>query len=302
MDQYSNQNQVHLSPISSLIFLIVLIVGFSISIPDLKSAMGTAVTIWIITLIIAWIISASVKTASQWERVIILRLGKFSRISGPGIFFMIPILENIPYWVDIRTVSIPIKAEQTLTKDNVPVSVEAILFWRVVDTKMAGLEVENYKSSVVLAAQTALRDVIGKSELSQVLSEREVIDETLKDVIAKRVNPWGIEVISVEIRDVIIPESLQNAMSQKAQAEREREARVILGDSERIIAKSFEEAAKQYKDNPVALHLRAMNMLFEGLKEKGALMVIPSSALDSMNIGAISGLTSIEKEFNNHKK
>lgn len=298
MDQDSiNANQTHISSISSLLFFVILAIGFFISIPYFKSELYLSISVWVVTVIVAWLISASIKTASQWERVIVLRLGKFSRISGPGIFYIVPIIENIPYWIDLRTVSIPIKAEQTLTKDNVPVSVEAILFWKVTDPKMAGLEVANYKSSVVLAAQTALRDVIGKSELSQVLSEREVIDESLKNVISKRVNSWGVEVISVEIRDVIIPANLQNAMSQKAQAERERDARVILGDSERIIAQSFQEAAKKYKDNPIALHLRAMNMLFEGLKEKGALMVVPSSALDSMNLGAISGLASLNKEI-----
>ena len=293
---YQFNSSPHVSPISALLFFIVIIIGIILSIPFVEKQFLTAIVIWIISLIIAWILSISIRTASQWERVLILRLGKFNRIRGPGIFFIIPVIETIPYWIDIRTVAIPIKAEQTLTKDNVPVSVEAILFWRVVDPENAGLKVENYQNSVMLAAQTALRDVIGKSELSIILSEREDIDIILKDVIKKRVNEWGIEVISVEIRDVIIPENLQNAMSQKAQAERERDARVILGDSERIIASSFRKAAEEYKNNPEAMHLRAMNMLFEGLKEKGALMVVPSSALDSMNLGTISGLAALSKE------
>lgn len=295
---YQFNTSSHVSPISALLFFIVIIIGIVVSLPFIEKKFITAIVIWIIALVIAWVLSISIRTASQWERVIILRLGKFNRIKGPGIFFIIPIIETIPYWIDIRTVAIPIKAEQTLTKDNVPVSVEAILFWRVIDPKNAGLMVENYKNSVMLAAQTALRDVIGKSELSIILSERENIDNVLKDVIKKRVNEWGIEVISVEIRDVIIPENLQNAMSQKAQAERERDARVILGDSERIIASSFRKAAEEYKNNPEAMHLRAMNMLFEGLKEKGALMIVPSSALDSMNLGTLTGIAALSKKDN----
>ena len=295
-NNYQFESSSHVSPISALLFFIVIIIGIIFSIPFIEKYFLTAIIIWVISLIIAWILSISIRTASQWERVLILRLGKFNRISGPGIFFIIPIIETIPYWIDIRTVAIPIKAEQTLTRDNVPVSVEAILFWRVIEPEHAGLKVENYKNSVMLAAQTALRDVIGKSELSVILSERENIDNILKDVIKRRVTEWGIEVISVEIRDVIIPENLQNAMSQKAQAERERDARVILGDSERIIASSFRKAAEEYKGNPEAMHLRAMNMLFEGLKEKGALMVIPSSALDTMNLGTITGLAALSED------
>ena len=295
-NNYQFESSSHVSPISALLFFIVIIIGVIFSIPFIEKQFLTAILIWVISLTIAWILSISIRTASQWERVLILRLGKFNRISGPGIFFIIPIIETIPYWIDIRTVAIPIKAEQTLTRDNVPVSVEAILFWRVIEPEYAGLKVENYKNSVMLAAQTALRDVIGKSELSVILSERENIDDVLKNVIKKRVTEWGIEVISVEIRDVIIPENLQNAMSQKAQAERERDARVILGDSERIIASSFRKAAEEYKGNPEAMHLRAMNMLFEGLKEKGALMVIPSSALDTMNLGTITGLAALSED------
>ena len=284
------------SPLASVLFLLIIAVGFFVGLPLFSSNFTLAVTMWVIFFLLAVLVSISIHTAAEWDRATVLRLGKFARISGPGIFFIIPVFETIPYWIDLRTMSVPIKAEQTLTKDSVPVSVEAILFFRVIDAKMASLAVADYYNSGILAAQTALRDIIGKSELSTVLSERENIDEALKVVIGKRVSPWGIEVISVEMRDVIIPENLQNAMSQKAQSERERESRVILGDSERIIADSFSQAAEKYKDNPVALHLRAMNMLFEGLKEKGALMIVPSSALESMNLGSLAGIASLGGE------
>jgi regulator of protease activity HflC (stomatin/prohibitin superfamily) len=299
---YSQPGSSRISPISTLLFFIIFILGILISIPVIIVNIYVGIVLIILVTIIARIISLAVRTTPEWERVVILRLGKFDRIKGPGIFFMIPIVENIAYWIDLRTASIPIKAEQTLTKDNVPVSVEAILFWKVNDPKMAALEVANYKDSADLAAQTALRDMIGKSELSTILSDRESIDAKLQNTIANRVTPWGITVISVEIRDVIIPENLQNAMSQKAQAEREREARVILGDSERIIAQSFMDAAEKYKGNPAAMHLRAMNMLFEGLKEKGALIIVPSSAVDTMNLGGIVGLKEYQEETQKKKE
>ncbi len=292
----NNSNSPTLNPISTLLFFIVFIFGILLSTPVILTNIYVGLVLILIILIIARIISLAVRTASEWERVVILKLGKFNRIKGPGLFFIIPIIENIAYWIDLRTVSIPIRAEQTLTKDNVPVSVEAILFWKVIDPKKAALEVANYKNSAELAAQTALRDIIGRSELSTILSDRESIDVELQKTITGRVSPWGINIISVEIRDVIIPENLQNAMSQKAQAERERDARVILGDSERIIAQSFMEAAEKYKDDPIALHLRAMNMLFEGLKEKGALIIVPSSAVDTMNLGGIVGLADYQKQ------
>jgi len=284
------------SPISILLFFIVFIFGLVVSAPLIIANIYVGVVWIILVLIIARVVSLAVRAASEWERVVILRLGKYSRTKGPGIFFLIPVVETIAYWIDLRTVSTPIRAEQTLTKDSVPVSVEAILFWRVNNPKDAALEVANYKDSADLAAQTALRDMIGKSELATILSDREAIDLSLQDIISKRVTPWGITVISVELRDVIIPENLQNAMSQKAQAERERDARVILGDSEKIIADSFMEAGEKYANNPTAMHLRAMNMLFEGLKEKGALIIVPSSAADTMNLGGIVGLQEYQKQ------
>jgi len=289
-----------LNAISSFLFLLVVFIGGLIGFAFISVFPLLSYIIWGFTLLVGWILSISIKIGAQWEKAVLLRLGKYSGLKGPGVFFIIPLIDTIPYWLDLRTINSSFKAEQTLTKDNVPVDVDAILFWRVLDPKKASLEVADYTSSVALASQTALRDVIGQTELTSMLTGRESIDAKLKEIIDKRTTPWGIGVISVEIRDVIIPPNLQNAMSQQAQAERERQARVILGDSERQIAEKFVEAAKQYENNPTALHLRAMNMLYEGLKEKGALIIVPSSALDSMNLGSITGLSSLSQEQRAH--
>jgi len=216
-------------------------------------------------------------------------------MKGPGLFWVIPIVESIPYWIDIRVWATDIKAEQTLTKDNVPVDVDAIVFWKVFDPEKAALEVENYRTAISLASQTALRDTIGKTTLSEMLVGRERLDVDLKKRIDDRSEPWGISVQSVEIREVLIPRELQKAMSMQAQAEREKQARVLLGEAERLIAGKFADAAKTYANNPTALHLRAMNMLYEGLKEKATIMIVPSTAVDTMNIGAYAGLTALSK-------
>ncbi len=239
------------------------------------------------------ILSLSPQIAKQWEKGIILRFGKFQRQIGPGLFWIIPLIDRVTVWIDQRVITTSFTAEQTLTKDTVPVNVDAVLFWVVWDAKKAALEVENYQTAISWAAQTALRDIIGKTELAALLSGRETLDKELQKVIDARTEPWGITVQSVEIRDVVIPEILQDAMSRQAQAERERQARVILGDAENQIADKFAQAAEQYKDNPIALHLRAMNMLYEGLKEKGALVVVPSTAVETMGLGTIAGLTSL---------
>ncbi|MBI5167684.1 MAG: slipin family protein [candidate division NC10 bacterium] len=244
----------------------------------------------------------SVKIPSQWERVVVLRLGKFRGMRGPGLFFIIPFVDTVPYWIDLRLVATPFRAEQTLTKDNVPVDVDAVCFWKVTDPQRAALEVVNYYEVISWASQTALRDVIGKTELSEMLVGRELIDIQLKELIDHRTEGWGIHVQSVELRDVIIPGALQDAMSIQAQAERERQARIILGDSETQIAQKFEEAAKSYVNNPTALHLRAMNMLYEGLKEKGALIIVPSTAVETMGLGAIMGMTSLAKITQTNEK
>jgi hypothetical protein len=206
---------------------------------------------------------------------------------------MVPIIDSIPNWIDHRVMVTPFNAEKTLTRDTVPVDVDAVLFWVVWDAEKAALEVENYRTAISWAAQTALREIIGQMYLADILIGRAKMDEDLQKIIDERTTPWGVSVQSVEIRDVIIPQALEDAMSRQAQAERERQARVILGESEMQIAHSFSEASQAYINNPTALHLRAMNMLFEGLKQKGALVIVPSSAVESMNLGGISGLTAL---------
>lgn len=235
----------------------------------------------------------ALKVASQWEKAVVLRLGKFHGLRGPGAFWIIPIVDTVPSWIDHRVMVTSFSAERTLTRDTVPVDVDAVLFWLVWDAEKAALEVRDYESAISWASQTALREIIGQMTLADILVGRSKMDADLQKIIDERTTPWGITVQSVEIRDVIIPQDLEDAMSREAQAERERQARVILGESEKQIASSFAEASKAYIDNPTALHLRAMNMLFEGLKEKGALVIVPSSAVDTMNLGAMSGIVSI---------
>src|SRR5215208_3558380 len=235
----------------------------------------------------------ALKVASQWEKAVVLRLGKFHGLRGPGVFWIIPIVDTIPSWIDHRVMVTPFSAEKTLTKDTVPVDVDAVLFWMVWDAEKAALEVKDYQSAIAWAAQTALRDIIGRMMLADILVGRSAIDEELQHIIDERTTPWGVTVNSVEIRDIVIPQDLEDAMSRQAQAERERQARVILGESEKQIAISFSEASEAYVNNPTALHLRAMNMLFEGLKEKGALVIVPSSAVDTMNLGGLSGVVSM---------
>jgi regulator of protease activity HflC (stomatin/prohibitin superfamily) len=249
----------------------------------------------IVILIIAVVLLAmAIKIANQWERAVVLFLGRFVGIRGPGIFLIVPFLSRVAYWIDLRVITTSFNAEQTLTKDTVPVNVDAVLFWQVIDVQKAALEVKDYRDAISLASQTALRDVIGKTLLADMLAGREAIDAELQKMIGNRVSGWGIRILSVEIRDVVIPGSLQDAMSMQAQAERERQARVILGDSERQIAEKFEQAAKSYENNPTALHLRAMNMLYEGLKTGNATIVlVPATALESMNLGAITGTTAL---------
>ena len=244
-----------------------------------------ALLVWLFGFIIAWLASASIRMVAQWQRVIVLRLGKYAGIKGPGLFFITPLVETVSNIIDLRTITSTFNADQTITADTVPVDVDAVLFWRVLDPEKAALEVQAYDQAVGWAAQTALRDVIGRSTLADILSAREKIDTVLREIIDSRTSPWGIHVESVEIRDVKIPAALQDAMSRQAQAERERQARIILGESETQIAAKFMEAAAMYATNPIALHLRAMNMLYEGMKDKGSLIIVPSSALETMNLG-----------------
>ncbi|MBC7259312.1 MAG: slipin family protein [Chloroflexi bacterium] len=235
----------------------------------------------------------AIKVADQWEKAVVLRFGRFRGLKGPGLFWIIPIVDSVRKWIDHRVMVTPFNAEKTLTKDTVPVDVDAVLFWMVWDAEKAALEVEDYKTAIAWAAQTALREVIGQMDLADILVGRAKMDEELQKIIDARTNPWGITVQSVEIRDIVIPEALEDAMSRQAQAERERQARVILGESEKQIAESFREASLAYQENPTALHLRAMNMLFEGLKEKGALVIVPSSAVDTMNLGGLMAATAL---------
>jgi len=245
----------------------------------------------------------SIRIVRQWERVVVLFMGKFVGIRGPGLVIIIPFFNTIPYVIDTRVITTSFNAEQTLTKDTVPVNVDAVLFWRVSDVTKAALEVQMYKESVLLAAQTALRDVIGKTMLADMLAGREIIDSELQKIIQNRIDGWGINVLSVEIRDVVIPVDLQNAMSMQAQAERERQARVILGDSERQIAKSFEDAAKTYAGNPTALHLRGMNMLYEGLKTNNSVLIlVPSSVLNTMGLGDTTGIIALAQNLKKQKE
>jgi regulator of protease activity HflC (stomatin/prohibitin superfamily) len=246
-------------------------------------------------ILIGLVLIQSPKIAQQWERAIILRLGRFQSMKGPGLFWVVPFIDRIPTWIDQRTITTSFAAEQTLTSDTVPVNVDAVLFWMVHDAQKAALEVQDYMQAVSWAAQTALRDIIGRTTLTDLLRGRERIEAELQQLIDQRSNPWGVTVSSVEMRDVVIPGALQDAMSREAQAAREKQARIILGQAEMEIAHSFQEAAKSYQQNPTALHLRAMNMLYEGLKEKGALMLIPSSAVESMGMGGLMGAAALQQ-------
>jgi regulator of protease activity HflC (stomatin/prohibitin superfamily) len=281
---------------AALISILILCIGAAL-IFAINGDQANAETVWIgaVTIIVALIAANAIKIAAQWEKAVILRLGRFRSLAGPGLFFIIPVVETIPYWIDTRVITTTFKAEKTLTKDTVPVDVDAVLFWKVVDSKKAAIDVADYQSAISWAAQTALRDVIGKTLLSDMLEGRGKIGKELQKIIDERSLPWGINVISVEVKDVLIPAGLEDAMSMQAQAERERQARVILGDSERQVAEKFAEAAKTYADDPTAFHLRAMNMLYEGLKQNATIVVVPSTALESMQLGSIAGITALSK-------
>ena len=243
-----------------------------------------------------FIAAASPKIARQWERAVVLRLGNYTGLQGPGLFWIIPGIDQVSSWIDQRIITTSFAAEQTLTSDTVPVNVDAVLFWMVYDPEKAALEVQDYKVAVSWAAQTALRDIIGRTPLTVLLRGREQIEAQLQKLIDERSNPWGVSVQSVEMRDVVIPESLQDAMSREAQAAREKEARIILGQAEVEIAHLFAQAAESYQHNPTALHLRAMNILYEGIKEKGALMLVPSTAVESMGLGGMLGTAALRQQ------
>jgi regulator of protease activity HflC (stomatin/prohibitin superfamily) len=281
-----------------LVFLAILCGGVALALVMYGTAVNAAsFTIGIVALALAFLISRAINVADQWEKAVVLRLGKFRALNGPGLFFIIPIIDTIPSWIDTRVITASFKAEKTLTKDTVPVDVDAVLFWKVTDAQKAILNVADYKAAIGWASQTALRDVIGKTQLSDMLEGREKLGKELQKIIDERTEPWGINVISVEVKDVLIPSGLENAMSMQAQAERERQARVILGDSERQVAEKFVMAGETYANHPVAFHLRAMNMLYEGLKQNATIVVVPSSAVETMELGNVTGVIALTKEL-----
>jgi len=241
---------------------------------------------------IGYVLAHAAVVVSQWERAVVLRLGRYVGLRGPGLFWIVPFVDKPSAYIDQRVVTTGFAAEQTLTADAVPVNVDAVLFWMVHDPEKAALEVQDYAQAVSWAAQTALRDIIGRTSLTDLLRGRERIEAELQHLIDARSTPWGATVQSVEMRDIVIPASLQDAMSREAQASREKQARVILGQAEVEIANSFEIASRTYRDNPTALQLRAMNILYEGIKEKGALMLVPSSAVESLGMGGLMGAAS----------
>jgi regulator of protease activity HflC (stomatin/prohibitin superfamily) len=276
------------------------VAGVAFLAPVLLGALATLLT-WnpagaIVGVLLGLLLAQSPKIARQWERAVVLRLGKYIGLRGPGLFWIIPFVDQVTAWIDQRVITTAFAAEETLTSDTVPVNVDAVLFWMVYDPEKAALEVQNYPAAVSWAAQTALRDIIGRTSLSDLLRGRERIEDELQQLIDERSNPWGVTVQSVEMRDVIIPAALQDAMSREAQAAREKAARVILAEAEVEIAERFNVASKSYHNNPTALHLRAMNMLYEGLKEKGALMLVPSSAVESMGMGGLMGAAALRQQ------
>lgn len=279
------------SPVAVAVVFILLAVSIGLY---LLKIIG--IPVLVIFIIISLLIGGSIKIADQWEKAVVLRMGKFSGLKGPGLFFIIPIIDQISSYIDQRVRVTEFRAEQTLTKDTVPVNVDAVVYWTVWDVEKAALEVQEYVKAISFIAQTDLRDIIGKHELADLLQDREKIAEDLQKTLDANTNPWGITCQTVGIRDIIIPQALADAMSKQAQAERERKARVILGTAETEIAEKFAKASEQYANNPIALHLRGMNMLYEGLKEKGSMVIVPSSALDSMNLGVIGGLVSLAKD------
>jgi regulator of protease activity HflC (stomatin/prohibitin superfamily) len=282
------------TPRLNVISLGVFIVSVGLSV---IAGAQTGSPVWpIVIMLVGLVLMQSPRIAKQWERAVVLRLGRFVGLRGPGLFWIVPFVESVSSWIDQRTITTGFAAEQTLTSDTVPVNVDAVLFWMVHDAEKAALEVQNYRTAISWAAQTALRDIIGRTALTDLLRGREKIESDLQQLIDQRSTPWGVTVSAVEMRDVVIPVALQDAMSREAQAAREKQARIILGQAEMEIAHSFEEAAKSYHNNPTALHLRAMNMLYEGLKEKGALMLIPSSAVESMGMGGLMGAAALRQQ------
>ena len=276
------------NPISWAVFAGIALLSVVLYVVEAVSYWGAAIGI-----VLAVFLASAIRIADQWEKAVVLRMGKFRGLKGPGPFIIIPVFDRVANYIDQRVRVTDFTAEETLTKDTVPTNVDAVVYWTVWDVEKAALEVQDYITAVGYIAQTGLRDIIGQHELADLLQNREKIAEALQITLDQHTNPWGITCQTVGIKDIVIPSALTDAMSKQAQAERERQARIILGTAETEISEKFAMAAKNYHNDPIALHLRGMNMLFEGLKEKGSLVIVPSSALDSMNLGAIGGLTAL---------
>jgi regulator of protease activity HflC (stomatin/prohibitin superfamily) len=284
LTQFKQFNQVALA-----VFLVCVLGGFAVT-RFADSPIGLVTGILIGTYFLF-----AIKVIAQWEKVAVLRFGRYRTLRGPGLVVIIPIVDTLSRYVDQRVRVSTVFAESTLTRDTVPVSVDAIFFWLVWNAEKAILEVENFTDAITLSAQTALRESIGRHDLAQMVAERELMGHELQKILDEKMTPWGITVQSVEIRDVRIPQSLENAMSQQAQAERERQARVILGDAEVQVSDKFAEASRVYESNPGALHLRGMNMLYESMRDKGSMVIVPSSAIDSMGLGGTLATAAVAK-------
>jgi regulator of protease activity HflC (stomatin/prohibitin superfamily) len=284
LNQLKQFNQVALA-----VFVICLLGGFAVTrFTDSPIAMVTGAVVGTYFLF-------AIKVIDQWEKVAVLRFGRYRAMRGPGLVVIVPIVDTLSRYVDQRVRVSTVFAESTLTRDTVPVSVDAIFFWLVWNAEKSILEVENFTDAITLSAQTALRESIGRHDLAQMVAERDLMGHELQKILDEKMTPWGITVQSVEIRDVRIPPSLENAMSQQAQAERERQARVILGDAEVQVSAKFAEASRVYESNPGALHLRGMNMLYEAMRDKGSMVIVPSSAIDSMGLGGTLATAALAK-------
>jgi SPFH domain / Band 7 family len=272
------------------VFFLCVAIGIGASIP--RDQPGPAIA----GVLIGFYFLFAIQVAKQWEKAAVLRLGRYRGLRGPGLFLIVPVIDSVSRYVDQRVRVTDVKAESALTRDTVPVNVDAIIFWLVWDAEKCILEVQNFEQAIMLSAQTALRESIGRHELAQMITERETLGHELQRILDGKTNPWGITVHSVEIRDVHIPPALEDAMSRQAQAERERQARIILGTAETEISGKFAEAAQVYQQNPIALHLRAMNMLYEAIKEKGSMVIVPSSAVETMGLGGLLGTAALSKQ------
>ena len=287
-----SQLRRHFNGVSLAAMILATLLGVAAAVA-LRDRPGAAAAAALTGSLLGLVLLFALKIARQWERAVVLRFGKFAGLRGPGIFAIVPIVDTVSHLIDQRVRVTDVTAESALTRDTVPVNVDAIVFWTVWDAEKSVLEVADYFDAVSLSAQTALREAIGRHQLAEMITEREKLGKELQAILDEKTNPWGITVHSVEIRDVKIPPDLEDAMSRQAQAERERQARIILGTAETEIASRFVKAGEEYRDRPVALHLRAMNMLYEAIKEKGSMVIVPSSAVETMGLGGLSGLTAL---------